>query len=570
MLVLAAPSYSLGEPCDLFSSNFDQCNHDGEPCTLERCDPDTNTCVRGDKPFCLYNDTQCQCYELFVCGYKTCILYNLSGQRTGDPGEAVTSKCEYVHINGAPAPGCIGPANEMCMEKYCSWGSCATRQVSPCCNYNGTCDPGAPYFENTSFCCEDCPCSGGQYCFNNACTNFSSSILGSTLTVSAWSAWVPLALIALIIGYMLVALLIMAASFLHSPELHAYARREFVEVSVSVWFVGSIIFFVFLLNTLIQDLATVGGEDYMSIAQGYTNRVSADILAAFGKTVKAQFGIGLVQYLGGGAGFGACVGKQCPKPEAEGQAGAVVPPVIPLFPIFLGFSFSFAPFYGLSIISNIINTGSNLLSLALFSMIGQFVLLQFISETMFKIFLPVGIVLRSFTLTRKLGATIMAVAIGAYVVYPLTLVMNSEMYSSVLQMPREEYWGALPLKMLDMGDITDAFQGPRFSKYCDKWWKFPWCFLLAIIMWVWSMVRAFIEIIAFVLVMIASVFYPGVGEVAASGFDYYADAVPWMMQPMVAALFFPILDLIIVVTAMRSLSTALGGEARITGLAEFI
>ncbi len=55
----------------------------------------------------------------------------------------------------------------------------------------------------------------------------------------------------------------------------------------------------------------------------------------------------------------------------------------------------------------------------------QRVLFMFISATMMYYFLPIGVILRGFPLTRAAGAFMMAVAVGAYFVLPLTYVFNA-------------------------------------------------------------------------------------------------------------------------------------------------
>lgn len=55
----------------------------------------------------------------------------------------------------------------------------------------------------------------------------------------------------------------------------------------------------------------------------------------------------------------------------------------------------------------------------------QRVLFMFISATMMYYFLPIGVILRGFPITRAAGAFMMAVAVGAYFVLPLTYVFNA-------------------------------------------------------------------------------------------------------------------------------------------------
>ena len=60
----------------------------------------------------------------------------------------------------------------------------------------------------------------------------------------------------------------------------------------------------------------------------------------------------------------------------------------------------------------------------------QSILLKFISVTAIPVLLPIGIVLRIFYFTRRLGGAIMAIAIGLFAVFPLTYVLNATLVSS--------------------------------------------------------------------------------------------------------------------------------------------
>ncbi len=64
----------------------------------------------------------------------------------------------------------------------------------------------------------------------------------------------------------------------------------------------------------------------------------------------------------------------------------------------------------------------------------QAVLLKFIGLTAVPVLLPVGIVLRTFYFTRRLGGAIMAVAIGLFAVFPLTYLLDAQLASGYSNM----------------------------------------------------------------------------------------------------------------------------------------
>ena len=83
-------------------------------------------------------------------------------------------------------------------------------------------------------------------------------------------------------------------------------------------------------------------------------------------------------------------------------------------------------------------------------------LLVFIYQTMFTVFLPIGIILRTLPVTRGMGGFFIAVAIGLYVVYPVA-------YSGMLLTTRQGNYGncgltidAMELRGVQVNDLAAA------------------------------------------------------------------------------------------------------------------
>ena len=392
--------------------------------------------------------------------------------------------------------------------------------------------------------CQDCNCSSGFSCRNNVCV----SIIPPPIPPipETWQAWVPWVVLAILIGYFLAAIVYMASHIIGSPELEAWAKNEIYEVSVSALIVGCAVGLVAILFSI---STTLIGANYVDVANNYVYLLSADLLRVYGLITKGIFAMGLLGYVGADLSM----------------------PAVPL-PVMVGVTGGIYPFGGMSLLTGTLTMYTNVLTFAIISVIGQKVILDFILQSAFRVFLPFGLLLRSFTFTRKIGATLMAVAICAYIVYPITLVMNAQIYASVPQIPASEFHSSLlPLNEFNMGEWMDVFLGPNFGKYCQHWWDWiAFCWLRAIIAWILAFIVALFHAITFVMRVLSAAITHGVANVTADGFDYYAYLIPWAIQPIVAAFLFPILDFIIVITAMRSLSEAIGGESKITGLAEFI
>jgi hypothetical protein len=507
-------------------------------CTLYYCDPNENKCVYDQLAYtgrpcgnerAPYNDS---CH-VDVCIGGLCVLN--APIDSSDP------------LSGGGMPPLTNPDMPW-MKGSCVFNdsindfSYNESEIHPFCGHWG-CE--AALGEDNMTCCEDCPCGSGYMCIAGSCRPISNATVASFST--NWQSWSPLIVLALLFGYLIAALIYMVAHIIGSPELEAWSKNEIYETSASAMIVASAVFFVGLLATLSTTLIGIG---YEQAADDYVHLLSAELLRIYALMVKGIFAMGLLGYVGGQLSL----------------------PVVVTGIVNVGINGQIYPFGGMGLLSNTLLMFTNIISFAIMATIGQKVILDFILDVGFRVALPLAIFLRCFTFTRKIGATLMAIAIGAYIVYPITLVMNAQIYASVEKIPQSEYHSsAFPLDTFDMGPWMELFLGPNFGKWCKHWYDWLWmCWLFAILEWVVKFVIAIFEAMAFIMVVIAQVMRLGVAEVTASAFDYYVNMIPWAMQPITAAFLFPVLDLIVVITAIRSISEAIGGESRITGLAQFI
>lgn len=85
-----------------------------------------------------------------------------------------------------------------------------------------------------------------------------------------------------------------------------------------------------------------------------------------------------------------------------------------------------------SVVNPVLQQLNYLMSALTFAIIGievQAVLLKVVSMIAIPILLPIGIVLRTFYFTRKLGGTIIAIAIGLFTVFPLSYLLDAQITS---------------------------------------------------------------------------------------------------------------------------------------------
>jgi hypothetical protein len=122
----------------------------------------------------------------------------------------------------------------------------------------------------------------------------------------------------------------------------------------------------------------------------------------------------------------------------------------PLFKV-LGKDISFMIFIGLTPLNQAHTTIVDLLGTAFAAFTGQNMLLNFIEEAALTAFLPLGLMMRAFPFTRKTGSTIIAVVAAAYFVYPISILINQQIWMLIVSPPGPA--GCLPAADLCSEDI---------------------------------------------------------------------------------------------------------------------
>ncbi|MBI5158538.1 hypothetical protein HY992_00270 [Candidatus Micrarchaeota archaeon] len=467
-------------------------------------------------------------------------------------GERITRENFNMHLStssGDPAVYSLGVCGET-SRVVCGDGIKHPSETEDnCCNDVPFPDePG-----RTGYCSPD----GGEmrFCVNNECMK--AKVVEAANFEEAWKKWLPMIMLAVLVGYFIAALGFMASSAFSLPELWAWAKAEVGEVSASAWFGAAGISLAVIVNELVKAIgcsAYTLSENcgYLTHASVYLDRLGGEVLRFIGITFMTTMVTGMFSYLG------------------------IMPVIdIPIMAVILQIKMSFSPFYGLGLVTQLTMIAANMISFALFSVIIQKVLLEFVAETMFAIFLPLGIFLRCFVITRKMGATIMAVAVGLYVVYPLTLVMNDWVYYQSGAVPRlvpeDTVLGSLPFDPMDIFGLVGPFFGPNFSA-CEDMGSFEkvFCWIGMILAWPFEVMISAYKMIFMLLIALVMSFALTPGGVAEIFLNEVIVIIPVAVQTMVPALALPVLDFIIVITAIRSLSPAIGGETRIFGLMEFV
>lgn len=281
-------------------------------------------------------------------------------------------------------------------------------------------------------------------------TDFTTTVISQHWNPEGWG---PVAGYALLISLLVVALAYMIAEILRSPQLNAWAKSELYEFIVSALIIANLFFGLTVLNSFVY--YTTGGLDHFALAQSYLDELTR-------APTLPNFVTGIVT---GSGGIGSVTGVYLKLVSMEVISGLLgsfyIQAMIPLMGDF-GLLYSrigFVPFGGLDQFVQPVLAMTDMVGVILMVLIAQKSLLTFFQESMFSLFLPLGVVLRTFPLSRRLGATIIAISITCYIVYPLTLAMNLGIYDSV---PHQDVLADAPL-----GAQTGCLQGRMCSSSAD-------------------------------------------------------------------------------------------------------
>ena len=178
----------------------------------------------------------------------------------------------------------------------------------------------------------------------------------------------------------------------------------------------------------------------------------------------------------------------------------------------------------------------NVLIIAFILNKAQIFLILFVALGFLKYYLPIGLFLRSFTPTRRIGGTIIAISLGFLFVYPFLIIMEGEI-------------GLQPIKASDnlITNFSSEVSGVGGQEMMD-WWKDSMG-VLGIFDFIGKLMRSGIEVLAFGILYLAG---------NAAGYAF------------LIGLFFPAFNTLILVTTIRYLSKSMGEEIDVTNLTRLI
>ena len=419
--------------------------------------------------------------------------------------------------------------------------------------------------------------------YSRACDQFGacsapvpSSII--TITVPAASPPPPLydgmyAWTALSIGisFLLIALLYMAGKFLEIPILDAWAKTEVQEIAASAVIAVLCISLIATTNSAAQFLSgESGATDVISAAKDFLEtKLYADGRTLYVNLARAYFNIArVVSYT-----FSISVSN------------------LPFLPLTL--SYSQSPGAGLSPLLGQVSQGMDTVANFMTLAAAQFAVLTFFG-TAAAIMLPIGIFLRSFSFTRRIGGTLLAAAIAAAVIYPSSVLLSKAIYETY-RADLTTTIGEVKVRAPPEPPLSDIICSPAMTVFLmspipfiggETGWFTTFCIALgwipglqffcspafeSIIKVVFILVNFFFSVIMMPILLIQSLLVSNWSTVNST---YYAPMSTFALQAVVKysvlSLVSFIIPVMVTVTLIKGLASYFGGEQQLYGLSKLI
>ncbi len=221
--------------------------------------------------------------------------------------------------------------------------------------------------------------------------------------------WVDICALGVLISFFMISIIYMYAHAFGKPDLAAWCRVELFQVFVSLIMLASLFWFINLTCTLIKpslfvnDVVAGSPEDDLFLyAETYL-----DWLRDATYTVYYLMAIvnGII------SGVASVFVNSSPG----------------------GFGVALRPLSGFTVLSSMMTfTMSTLLVGGVLPTMAQIRMLQVIKLEMFNLILPIGIIARCVQPLRRFGGAMIALAIGLYLFYPFLLVLNAGVVHNVL------------------------------------------------------------------------------------------------------------------------------------------
>ncbi|MEM2974429.1 MAG: hypothetical protein QW112_02280 [Candidatus Micrarchaeia archaeon] len=459
----------------------------------------------------------------------------------------------------------------------------------------------------------------------SSCIAATSAEIAEVKTEIGWSNWAVLIGVALLIGYAIAAMAYMLGNVFHLPTAIAWTKNEVKEINMSALLAVCIIICIAVIDNVYDayvEPSTVGNTP-LGVSTSFLSGKLSELLSVWKSSIGTELLLNTLSgpppnlagsmpaagksilETAGGTGISTYVASSEMTEKAPGMT-------IPAWVILFTFGdMSYLPFYGFQLFSMFAAQLSSFMLLAIATTLSYKVALSLVAAIALPVLVPFGIFLRCFTLTRKLGSTLIAIGVCLYIFLPMSIlimkgIVNTEFYPTTL--PSKPKGLHLCGVDYDPGSLIEPFFGPDINcdraTYCLRCDSAPWdllggilkplCRLLNLILWVFYLVLSLVLVIIWGVVTQLSCTGIGAGTIAAQILggqqmlftlpavmngtellgnevgNYTLDLTSYTASVVVPIVISPVITFIIIITAIRSVSAAIGGEVQILGISGMI
>jgi hypothetical protein len=424
-------------------------------------------------------------------------------------------------------------------------GCITVRQPGP-----GTCPAGTNWDAAPNNCCRYI--APPAYCMEKSVA----------ITALLFEYWQQLAVLVILMGFLLMGLVYMVAYAFDYKTVQIFVKNEMIQLAASAVILGSMLVFIPAMDSVSQQFAAdilvlrggAGSIQFQSATGEWTVMPGHAInitepkmssghwtgrwtitelpaMASFSCPSPCHFYLARA-YLGYNYERIAVIARSVVK--AYATLSWIDYTRVGIFVNILGVVFqlklTLMPFTGLSIIYHSLGTCFDFMAKAMVSLKFQEMTLMYIQNGVFPVFLIGGIIMRSVWFLRKLGGLLIAIAIGVYTLFPLLYILcwytidssTPTMRIDATMVPAGNFrTSLLPWEAVNLGASDEEFEKMLFTTYDAS-----------------------------------NIPTPGILDIAAS-----------LMLPAVAV---PLLNLIVTIAFIKTLSASLGGDMELAGLTRIL
>ncbi|MEM3555922.1 MAG: hypothetical protein QXF56_04360 [Candidatus Micrarchaeia archaeon] len=231
----------------------------------------------------------------------------------------------------------------------------------------------------------------------------------SSAFATLWSSWQSVAVAAAVLSILFAALAYALSHVFGIRRLEVWAKDELYQALASAFIVGAAIIIVTAIANFSCTVTgkCTPGQDHVDVAIGILNKLKLNVTKQVEHIFNLSIRVGMITNMGKFYDFtvgpegGLCIIGQCRT----------------------AFGFSWYLWKGGSMVLDSLEYTFSVLLPMLSSIIAQWYMLTFIKQALFPSLLAMGIILRTFFFSRRVGGLLIAIALALYTIYPLLYVM---------------------------------------------------------------------------------------------------------------------------------------------------